>query len=325
MRAGDRLALELSEGARSRATSDELAELISRAIAPVVAHDGLRLVGTNPAAWFGPGSFSFWHGYDGDLGRAVLRRYYAGDDPCLPEELARRPVPAGVFSHGAATELRWLLRDARGVWGALALLRSGSRPFDRDDVNRVARLEPMLMSAVRRFAIAGPLAPTIPRIPAGVVIVGPDNVICAATPHARRWREVLLRSLLGPAWLGEASVLGLAAFARHPRAGHPAVTCAPSVLAGRWVAVEAQALDRGDVAVVFQAPTAEQLLPTFSDWYGITAREREILVELCDAAAPKQIARRLGLSVHTVNDHLKAVFRKTGAGSRAELMSALNG
>ena len=52
------------------------------------------------------------------------------------------------------------------------------------------------------------------------------------------------------------------------------------------------------------------------------ARERRVLELLCRGAAPKQIARLLGLSAHTVNDHQKAVFRKTSAAGRDELMAA---
>lgn len=324
IRAGDRLRHELCEGAACGVTAIELAELVSRIVAPVVAHDGLRLVGTNPAAGFGPGSFSFWHGYDRDLGLAVLRQYYSGTDPCLPEHLALRAVPAGVVDVGGGVELRWLLRDARGSWGGFTLLRAGGgRRFDRDEVNRVAQLEPMLIAALRGFVTAGPLTPAVPRIPAGVFIIGADGKIRARTSHGQRWRD-LTRQLVTPDWLAEASLFGLATLTRDPL-GRPARVCTPVVVKGLWLVAEAQALDAGDVAIVFQTATGEQLLPTFCDWYGITARERAVVAELCDAAAPKQIARRLGLSVYTVNDHLKAVFRKTGAGCRAELMTALNG
>ncbi|MGO4463223.1 response regulator transcription factor [Streptomyces sp. M-16] len=57
--------------------------------------------------------------------------------------------------------------------------------------------------------------------------------------------------------------------------------------------------------------------------YGITPRERATLGELRTGAAVKQIARRLDLSPYMVNDHLKALFRKTGADGRDELIAAL--
>lgn len=101
----------------------------------------------------------------------------------------------------------------------------------------------------------------------------------------------------------------------------------PAASYGRWTAVQAEPLDdgSGDVAVVIQAADGERILPAFCDWYRITPRERQIIIHLRDAMAPKQIARRLDLSVHTVNDHLKAIHRKTGASSREELLAALTG
>ncbi len=50
----------------------------------------------------------------------------------------------------------------------------------------------------------------------------------------------------------------------------------------------------------------------------LTAREAEILVLVGQGLSNKAIARRLGISVHTVKFHLEALFEKVGATSRAE-------
>ena len=50
----------------------------------------------------------------------------------------------------------------------------------------------------------------------------------------------------------------------------------------------------------------------------LTAREAEILVLVGQGLSNKEIARRLGISVHTVKFHLEALFEKLGATSRAE-------
>jgi two-component system nitrate/nitrite response regulator NarL len=50
----------------------------------------------------------------------------------------------------------------------------------------------------------------------------------------------------------------------------------------------------------------------------LTAREAEILVLVGQGLSNKAIARRLGISVHTVKFHLEALFEKLGATSRAE-------
>lgn len=53
----------------------------------------------------------------------------------------------------------------------------------------------------------------------------------------------------------------------------------------------------------------------------MTRRERETLELLLTGAARKQIAARMGVSLHTVHDYVKAVFKKLGVNSRAELMA----
>ncbi|MCU1686984.1 MAG: LuxR family transcriptional regulator [Amycolatopsis sp.] len=75
------------------------------------------------------------------------------------------------------------------------------------------------------------------------------------------------------------------------------------------------------MAVILQAATAPAVAPLISLAYGLTARERE-LTELvlhgCDTAG---IAARLFISRHTVQDHLKSIFAKTGVRSRRDLVT----
>ena len=53
----------------------------------------------------------------------------------------------------------------------------------------------------------------------------------------------------------------------------------------------------------------------------LTPRELEILRALGDGLTNKAVARRLGISAHTVKFHLEAVFTKLGAASRAEAVA----
>jgi len=52
----------------------------------------------------------------------------------------------------------------------------------------------------------------------------------------------------------------------------------------------------------------------------LTPRQRSVLVMLTDGLSQKQVAYRLGLSYHTVGDHIKAIYRHFDVQSRAELM-----
>jgi DNA-binding NarL/FixJ family response regulator len=50
----------------------------------------------------------------------------------------------------------------------------------------------------------------------------------------------------------------------------------------------------------------------------LTPREIEVLAAIGDGLSNKAAARQLGISPHTVKFHIESLFRKLGAGSRAE-------
>jgi DNA-binding CsgD family transcriptional regulator len=53
----------------------------------------------------------------------------------------------------------------------------------------------------------------------------------------------------------------------------------------------------------------------------LTPRQKEVLARLLSGDGDKQVARRLGISVHTASDHVKAIYRRLGVNSRGELMA----
>jgi len=52
-----------------------------------------------------------------------------------------------------------------------------------------------------------------------------------------------------------------------------------------------------------------RLVPQQKD-YGLTAREKEILQQMVEGHIKKEIAARIGLSVHTVNTHMRNIYDK---------------
>jgi DNA-binding NarL/FixJ family response regulator len=56
----------------------------------------------------------------------------------------------------------------------------------------------------------------------------------------------------------------------------------------------------------------------------LSDREREVLIGVLNGQTNKQIARRLGLSPHTVRDRVKALFHKCGVTSRVALAVAVS-
>lgn len=65
------------------------------------------------------------------------------------------------------------------------------------------------------------------------------------------------------------------------------------------------------------------LVPILLDPYGLTTRESDIVLAVCRGLGTKEIATRSMSSIHTVRDHLKAIFDKSGVNSRGELVSKL--
>jgi DNA-binding NarL/FixJ family response regulator len=53
----------------------------------------------------------------------------------------------------------------------------------------------------------------------------------------------------------------------------------------------------------------------------LTPREAQVLDAIADGLTNKAIARRLGISLHTVKFHVESVFRKLGASTRTEAVA----
>jgi DNA-binding NarL/FixJ family response regulator len=74
-------------------------------------------------------------------------------------------------------------------------------------------------------------------------------------------------------------------------------------------------------------PAAEmapyQVAPSFED-LGLTPRQADVLTQLLQGKPNKEIARRLGLSVETVKDHVQAVLRALGVSSRTQAVLAVS-
>ena len=97
------------------------------------------------------------------------------------------------------------------------------------------------------------------------------------------------------------------------------------VSGGDWLVASGSYVGCSDVDVVVQLRSGDvaTVLPAFAEWCGLTDRETGVLRLLVRGLAAKQIARRLGISVLTVGDHQRSIYRKAGVRGRDELVALL--
>src|SRR5581483_1974315 len=94
---------------------------------------------------------------------------------------------------------------------------------------------------------------------------------------------------------------------------------------GIWAIVEADALDPLDrtVAVTIRPAAAADILDLRLLAHDLTTRERELVTLLLSGSDTRTVSEQLYLSPHTIQDHLKSIFEKTGARTRKELVATL--
>jgi len=275
---------------------------------------------------------------------AFIRTEFGQDDVNQLRVLARAKSPVGwldAATHqdrsaslryreamqpfGLGDELRVALRLDGYCWGLLCLHRAQtSKGFDQGDADMLGSIAPYLAAGLRRSVVSDTAAADWTDDGPGVAMVNSDRTLDAVTPAAARWLDELA-ALDRPT----ARRLPTAVRAVIERLETVVPRSAPTLiprarvrtLSGRWLVVHASHLDNdeGRVAVVIEPATPAALGPLVVAAYGMTAREAEVAQRLLAGLARKSIAAELTISAHTVNDHVKAIFEKSGVSSAGQL------
>jgi DNA-binding CsgD family transcriptional regulator len=293
-----------------------------------------------------PTSGAALHDYGPAVGRA-LELEYSGRDFATMNDLAQGRSPVGSLSAATGGDLarspRWdevlrpvgigdegivACRDTVGCWGWVKAYRdSDDASFTEQDLELLGRVGPTLGSALRRrLGEAGGDIPPPPRSP-GVVVLNNDLRAVSWTAGAREWIDALPLAGLFAAWgILPAVVYPVAALARsqNDSTGAHALERATD---GRWVRIEAAPLQESDaqIAVTLRAATSTETFDLLCRAYALSPRERDVVSALLGGLDTRAVSARLCISPHTVQDHLKSIFRKTGAQSRRELLARFSG
>jgi DNA-binding CsgD family transcriptional regulator len=251
-------------------------------------------------------------------------------------ELGRSPRWTECLSpYGIGDELMTVCRDRYGCWGSVELMRDSDEPsFDEEDRRLLHELAPTLGTLLRRSQRRAWHEPS-----GEGEALPPATLILDDELHPVSWTRGL------DSWLAElgggdagddgATLLPPAIYELGTRARTPAedATSLPATVrirtpGGRWTTIEGGLLegaDPGHVAITIRSSSSGEIFDLLCKAHELTRRERQLVALMLEGLATKQLAHALSVSPHTIQDHLKAIFAKTGLRSRREIASYLAG
>lgn len=327
---------QLVGAADERLTGEEACAVIVRAFAEVAPADAVAVMTTDPQTNMPAGGIvtgfdasdcvPFWDNElldpdfnkFNDLARAV--------DPvatlveATDGDLGRSPRYQKLYEvAGASDELRVAFLSGTSCLAIGAFVRCDGEVYTRTEVSDVRNL---LVPATNllRAALGHMTEPLTPQGPVVLILDSANDVITQSEDA-----EAVLDDLRIDVDSGLPGTIMVAASRARASRTSTRLTTRLRGTSGRWVRMHVTPMsgDEGLVSVTIDAAGAGDLVPILLDSYGLTDRETDIVLQVCRGVGTKEIAAELSISVHTVRDHLKSIFEKSGVNSRGELVAGL--
>ena len=250
----------------------------------------------------------------------------------LERSLLHRDFLAGIGVGDVATVV---FRDQHGLWGWLDLWRDAADPpFCDRELDRLTSVTTPITAALRRcLALTFGQPATVPERPGPIVLVlSPALEVTAQTPRTDDYLRALLppdgdrRPIPAGAYNVAAQLLAV----EDGVDDHPP-TSRVRLRDGVWLTFRAARVESDrptadqDIAVSIEPCSPAERLDLFARTNALTPRETELLDLLVAGADTKAVAEGLYMSQHTVQDHLKSIFAKTGARTRRILVGRVAG
>jgi len=228
-----------------------------------------------------------------------------------------------------ADELRIVAGGDGQLWGGVALFRDA--PFAAEEVEFAARLSVLLARGLRLGLLARvateQAATAASRQPA-VMVFDTDGRLRQASAGAEARLAELVREADAPKPYAVIGSLVAAAWRYAAGDTDTLPTCRVRLRSGEWVVLHASPLSGTDGAIANVVVTVEEarppeIVPLVVAAFDLTPRERDVTQLVLQGFDTRQIATALHLSPHTVQDHLKSIFEKTGVTARRELVARI--
>ncbi|HEX2086205.1 MAG TPA: helix-turn-helix transcriptional regulator [Solirubrobacteraceae bacterium] len=227
--------------------------------------------------------------------------------------------------HGFHSEVRMTFSLGESIWGVAQLDRAGDvSRFSDPEKAWLAQASPLIAQGLRRAMLAPQPAAPAGRGP-GVLLLDPASRMISATGEAAAWMEEIDSPVRYDTGGGVPIPLELTAYAARVRATEEGETAPPGRLRTRdgvWLNMHGSLLAGSDqLALVVEPAKAGDVAPLIVEAYGLSRRELDVVRLVARGRSTSEIAATLFLSPHTVRDHIKSVFEKTGVSSRGELVA----
>ena len=232
---------------------------------------------------------------------------------------------------GWGDELRAALVSGGACWGVMCLHREREAPpYNPAEISFLSQLAPHIAEGLRAALLLDNADTVRDTDGPGLLVLADDFSIIATTPSAERWLAEI-GDWPRSAEMPQAIRAVAARLWELERDGDTPIALMPRVRirtrAGRWVVLHATRLSSAGTssgtAVILEQAQPLEIAPLILQAYNLMEREARVAQLVLQGMATSEIASALAISALTVQQHLKAVFDKTGVNSRRALVARI--
>ena len=239
-----------------------------------------------------------------------------------------------LHEHGINQQLHVAIASGGRLWGTWCLMRaSASTSSLPREYLFLKRLAPHLARGLQTAALIDRGLAEAESTPGesvpGVLVLDSKNRQTLRTKTAATWLDDLRDVGIQMPEAIPLSIVGLAYRVRSNRnPDGDEVHMRVRGLSGRWYTLRASLSEpnpSGDTSlvVVIRPSIPVEVAAILSELYGFSSREREVVAAVTRGDATKTIAADLGVSPHTVTEHIERACYKLGVRGRKALIAKL--
>jgi DNA-binding CsgD family transcriptional regulator len=262
--------------------------------------------------------------------RRPVNSLYAATNARPQESVRYRDILAPM---GFGNEVRAVLRVDSVSWGLMCLHRERhASGFTSADLAMLAQIMPHLAVGLRSALLRNDMEVAPREEGPGIVLLSEDLTIDGLSPAAERllveledWPHGDAVPQAIRAVANRLEALGRANDDDNDLGPPPRVRIRAH--SGQWLVLHACRLlgprTTAQIAVTIELARPVEVSPLILQAYNLTDRETQVAQLVLQGRATDRVVQELSISALTVQEHLKAIFDKTGVHSRRDLVAQI--